>query len=119
MNMRSRQGFSLLEMLMVILILGALIGLAAPYYGDTIARGKRTTMKANLRTVKKALMDYHTDMGTYPVSLAVLTIPNPAGIRYLNEVPLDPEDGSPANWGFTVFTANGSSSYSLASKYSE
>lgn len=113
------QGFSLIELVMVILVLGALIGLAAPYYGDTISRGKRTTMKANLRTLKKALMDYHTDNGTYPIDLKTLTIPNAAGIRYLNEVPVDPEDSAPSNWGFTVFTANGSSSYSLASKYSE
>lgn len=119
MSIPRTQGFSLLEMLLVLLILGALIGLAAPYYGDTVSKGKRATMKANLRTLKKALMDYHTDTGTYPASLVTLTTPNPAGIRYLSEVPLDPEDAAPSNWGYQVFTENGSSSYALATKYAE
>lgn len=118
------QGFSLLELLVVAAILAVLVGLAMPSYTNYIEKSAHAVTAANLKTLKKALMDYHADLGTYPASLAYLARPdadpNFAGrppIRYLMELPKDPEPQAPSNWGYYVFSSDGSSSYSLAAKY--
>ncbi len=120
-----RPAFSLLEVLITVAILAALLGLAAPYYQDYLGTGRHTAMLHNLKTVKKALMDYKADLGTYPRYLSYLAAPesdpNFVGrepVRYLLEIPTDPEANAVASWGYTPTTdASGRPTYSLATKY--
>ncbi|MEW6712454.1 MAG: prepilin-type N-terminal cleavage/methylation domain-containing protein, partial [Candidatus Riflebacteria bacterium] len=56
-------GFSLLELLLVIGIIAALVGLALPYYQDYVGQSKNSVMRANLQVFKRALMDYKSDKG--------------------------------------------------------
>jgi prepilin-type N-terminal cleavage/methylation domain-containing protein len=104
-----RRGFSLLELLIVIGIIAALVGLAAPYYQDYIGQSKNSVMRANLHTLTKALMEYRADKGTYPNEIGKLTP------KYITTVPQDPEDGAPASWGY-VWEAD--DKFKLDPKYS-
>ena len=61
-----KRGFSLIELLVVLAVLGLLAVLAAPPVVSAIERGRVGRVVADLRTVEVALEAYRTDHGHYP-----------------------------------------------------
>ena len=59
-------GFTLLELLVVILIIGLLTGIVAPRFLSQIARSETTTARAQIDSFDKALQAYRIDMGRFP-----------------------------------------------------
>jgi general secretion pathway protein G len=107
-------GFTLLELLLVIGIIAALVGLAVPYYQDYVGQSKNAVMRSNLHTLKKALMEYKADRGTYPITAEVASELVP---KYLMEFPVDPEDSAPASWNYKFPGTSDPEMYELDSKY--
>ena len=66
MSMNRRQGFTLLELLVVVLIIGLLTGIVAPRFLAHIQRSEVTAAKAQIDALDKALQAYRIDMGRYP-----------------------------------------------------
>lgn len=60
------QGFTLLELLVVIVIIGLLAGLVAPRYFDQVSKSNTKIAKAQINSLEKALDQYRLDVGTYP-----------------------------------------------------
>lgn len=95
---RSACGFTLLELLVVILIIGLLTGIVAPRFLSQISRSEVTAAKAQIDAFDKALQAYRIDMGRFPVQAeglrALVTSPgNEPRWRgpYLQDaVPVDP-----------------------------
>ncbi|MBF0543320.1 MAG: prepilin-type N-terminal cleavage/methylation domain-containing protein [Candidatus Riflebacteria bacterium] len=108
-------GFSLLEMVIVVAIIATMVALTAPFYADYINQSKWATMRANLRTLKKALNDYKTDKGIYPLSLSDLTKENGKNPAYLLDVPIDPRPLATTDWGY--HQGSDPATYSLDSSY--
>jgi general secretion pathway protein G len=70
-------GFTLLELLVVIVIIGLLAGLVAPRYFDQVSKSNTKIAKAQINALEKALDQYRLDVGTYPTTelgLAALNI---------------------------------------------
>lgn len=91
-------GFTLLELLVVIVIIGLLAGLVAPRYFDQVGKSNTKVAKAQINALEKALDQYRLDVGMYPsteMGLAALNI-RPQGTDrwagpYLKKaVPMDP-----------------------------
>ncbi|MDD2999559.1 MAG: prepilin-type N-terminal cleavage/methylation domain-containing protein, partial [Candidatus Riflebacteria bacterium] len=55
---KSKSGFTLLELLVVVGILAALVALALPFYQDYVNQSRLTAAEADLQTFKKALVMY-------------------------------------------------------------
>jgi general secretion pathway protein G len=64
---RSR-GFTLLELLVVIVIIGMLAGLVAPRYFDQVSKSNAKIAKAQIDSLEKALDAYRLDVGNYPTT---------------------------------------------------
>jgi len=64
----SAPGFTLLELLVVVAIIGLLVGYVAPRYFGQIGKSEITTAKAQLDALEKALDQYRLDTGRYPSS---------------------------------------------------
>lgn len=64
--MGKRAGFTLLELLVVVLILGLLAGLVAPRYFGQVGKSEVNVAKAQLDALEKALDQYRLDTGHYP-----------------------------------------------------
>ena len=75
----SRSGFSLIEMLIVLAIMGTLVGLAT-YGFKYIEQAKEKTTVANLKAVKDAIDNYKHRTGQYPQKLNDLVV-KPASIE--------------------------------------
>lgn len=93
-----QRGFTLLELLVVIVIIGLLAGLVAPRYFDTVSKSKVKVARAQMDSLEKALEQYRFDVGAFPSQeqgLEALTT-QPTGTAkwqgpYLKKaVPLDP-----------------------------
>lgn len=59
-------GFTLLELLVVILIIGLLTGIVAPRFLSQIGRSETTAAKAQIANFDKAVEAFRIDMGRYP-----------------------------------------------------
>jgi general secretion pathway protein G len=79
------RGFTLLELIVVIAIIGILATIAMPAMKDTPRRTSEATLKFNLHTFRDVIDQYHGDKGKYPQSLDTLV---EAG--YLRKMPIDP-----------------------------
>jgi len=92
------RGFTLLELLVVILIIGLLTGIVAPRFLGQVSRSEVTTARAQLDAFGKALDAYRIDNGVYPTTQQGLAslVHAPTGMAtwrgpYLQgDVPLDP-----------------------------
>src|SRR3970282_915068 len=63
-----KTGFTLLELLVVVAIIGLLVGYVAPRYVGQIGKSEITTAKAQIDALEKALDQYRLDTGRYPSS---------------------------------------------------
>jgi len=55
---RRRRGFTLVELLIVVIILGVLAAIVIPQFGETSAAAKESSLVANLQTVRQAISLY-------------------------------------------------------------
>lgn len=70
-------GFTLLELLVVIVIIGLLAGLVAPRYFDQVGKSNTKIARAQIDSLEKALDQYRLDVGSYPTTdmgLAALNV---------------------------------------------
>jgi|SRR2546421_1382755 len=91
-------GFTLLELLVVVVIIGLLAGFVAPRYFGQVGKSEVNVAKAQIDALEKALDQYRLDTGRYPsteLGLAALVQqpanePKWSGPYLRKGVPLDP-----------------------------
>ena len=96
---RRATGFTLLELLVVIVIIGLLAAYVGPKYFSQLGKSEVTVAKAQIEAFEKSLDTYRLDVGRYPTTeeglAALLAAPPTAGAKwngpYLKKgVPPDP-----------------------------
>lgn len=92
MRRQNQQGFTLIEMLMVIAIIGILLSLAIPSYIQSMQRAREAALRENLYNLRSLIEEYTLDKQHPPGSLQDLV---QAG--YLRELPKD-ITGSRDSW---------------------
>jgi general secretion pathway protein G len=91
---RSKQrGFTLVELMIVIMIIGILVAIAAPIYAQSIVRAREATLRQDLYHLRQAIDAYTMDKQKAPQSLQDLVT---AG--YFREIPKDPITGKNDTW---------------------
>ena len=91
---RAAYGFSLVELIVVMVILGMLAGLVAVRTRGYLVSSKQNAAKAEISNIVKAIETFYADQGRYPTTdeglevLAAGTDTWPDG--FLNKVPKDP-----------------------------
>lgn len=87
------KGFTLIELMIVVSIVGILATLAAPSYQSSLIKARETVLRHDLFTLRELLDQHRADQGKYPPSLDGLIT---AG--YLRALPKDPFTNSPNSW---------------------
>lgn len=87
------RGFTLVELIIVMAVIGILLTIAIPAYVQSIKRAKEAVLKEDLHTMRVAIDQYTVDKEKAPQSLDDLV---QAG--YLKVVPIDPMTSRNDTW---------------------
>ena len=90
--MRKQRGFTLIELVIVIAVLGILAGIAIPRFLDSTASARGSKLVGDLRTIDSAIMIYQAKTGSYPTELNQLTetTNDGSGQQLLAAIPVPP-----------------------------
>lgn len=86
-------GFTLLELIIVVAIIGILAVIAMPAMIHMPQKAKEAALKTDLRTFRDVIDQHYGDKGYYPPSLEALVEEG-----YLRKVPSDPVTKSDETW---------------------
>ncbi|MEP7380759.1 MAG: type II secretion system major pseudopilin GspG [Gemmatimonadota bacterium] len=86
--MASARGFTLLELLVVVIVLGLLAGLVAPQIFGRVGEAKSSTARTQMALLGTALDSYRLDIGAYPTT--------EQGLEALRDKPT--REPIPTNW---------------------
>lgn len=90
---KNNKGFTLAELLIVMVLIGILASIAIPQFKHATKKAKEAVLKENLYILRKVIDDYYSDKGKYPPSLEALVEEG-----YLRRIPIDPITGSDKTW---------------------
>jgi type IV pilus assembly protein PilA len=100
----NQKGFTLVELMVVVVIIGILVAIAIPVYQGIQANARNSACSANIRTLSGAVAQFYTEVGVYPTALTVLWEGYNKGteteediIRFIEEEPICP-------WGTDSYT---------------
>ncbi|MEW5764210.1 MAG: type IV pilin protein [Acidobacteriota bacterium] len=82
---RRESGFTLMELMVVVAIIGILVSMAVPTYRTAVERTKETVLRQNLSVIRDCIDQYYADKGRYPDSIEALVSEG-----YLRHLPVDP-----------------------------
>ena len=99
------RGFTLIELMIVMAIIGIILSMAVPIYQKSIIRSKESVLKQNLFTLRTVIDEYTYDKQKAPQSLQDLVQQG-----YLRGIPVDPMTGSDSTWRIIMEDAMNSTS---------
>ena len=86
-------GFTLVELMIVVSIVGILATLAVPSYQSSVMKARETVLRQDLFTLRELLDHHRADKGKYPSSLDGLVVGG-----YLRTLPKDPFTNTSSSW---------------------
>jgi general secretion pathway protein G len=89
----SRAGFTLIELMIVVSIIGILAAIAVPNYQWGVIKAKESVLREDLYNFRTTIDQFHADQGKYPDSISELK-----DRKYLREIPKDPFTKSAETW---------------------
>ena len=83
-----QDGYTLIEMMIVIIIIGVLVAIALPNYRAARIQAREAVLKEDLYQFRDRIDQYYADKGKYPANLQALVEDG-----YLRNMPADPMTG--------------------------
>lgn len=90
---RRRLGFTLIELIVVMAIIGLLASIVAPRYQRTVELAREASLKTSLNVMRDAIDKFAGDRARYPDGLEELVT-----LGYIRQIPEDPMTGRRDGW---------------------
>lgn len=102
----TERGFTLVELMVVVAVIGVLATIAIPLYTNVQARGRLAKAQADSRTLASAVSVYGAHMGRIPSALTQLTVVS-TNVHGLSAGPfVATVPAAPGGWGAYAYTPN-------------
>jgi general secretion pathway protein G len=88
-----KKGFTLIELMVVMMIIIVLAGIGLATYSNVTLRSKESVLKTDLFQMRDAIDQYYADKNKYPASLQDLVTE-----KYVRMIPVDPFTNSAETW---------------------
>ena len=111
-KMHNQKGFTLIELMIVVAIIGILVAIAFPLYANIQARARVAKAQADARTLASAVVVYSAHVGTLPGALTDLTSATTVGGVTAGPF-VNPLPNPPAGWGAYTYASAVGGTFSI------
>lgn len=99
---RKNYGFTLVELLTVLLLLSILAAVSTPVVVNAITRSKEAALLKDIRIMRELIDDYYADFNQYPESLNDMVEKG-----YLRKIPVNPFSEQESDWSLVTNNRGG------------